>query len=72
MHGVGANNHSPLLVELSIYNILGQKITALVSEKQTPGNYAVKWNASSLPSGVYFYRLQTGEMVQSRKMLLVR
>jgi len=63
---------SPRSVELSIYNLLGQKIATLVSKKQTVGKYTVKWDASSLPSGIYLYRLEVGGAIQSRKMLLVR
>jgi len=48
-------------VDLSIYNILGQKVHKLVSEKQTPGSYSVLWNAHNFASGVYFYRLSTDQ-----------
>ncbi|MEK9136251.1 MAG: T9SS type A sorting domain-containing protein [Bacteroidota bacterium] len=45
-------------VELRVYNILGQEVTTLVNEVQTPGYHKVKFDASSIASGVYFYRLQ--------------
>jgi len=59
-------------VDLSIYNTLGQKVATLVSENQPAGYYTVHWDASGLASGVYFYRLEAGEFVQTKKMILVR
>jgi photosystem II stability/assembly factor-like uncharacterized protein len=47
-------------VELSIYNLLGQKVATLVSEKQQAGQYQVQWDASGFASGMYLYRLQAG------------
>lgn len=59
-------------VKLVIYNVLGQKIATLVDEVQEPGRYNVTFEASNLPSGVYFYRLEADKFVQTRKMLLVK
>ncbi|HGY57118.1 MAG TPA: T9SS type A sorting domain-containing protein [Caldithrix abyssi] len=59
-------------VELTVYNVLGQKIRTLVNEKQPAGKYTVKFNADHLSSGVYFYRLKAGTYVSQRKMLLLR
>jgi hypothetical protein len=59
-------------VELSIYNLLGQKIATLVSEKQPPGTYQVTWNASAFSSGVYLYILKCGSFTEIRKMVLIR
>jgi hypothetical protein len=60
-------------VDLSIYNLLGQKVATLVSEKQSAGKYEVHWDASGLSSGVYFYRLSTGQgFTQTRKLVLMR
>ncbi|MEJ2634730.1 MAG: C1 family peptidase [Calditrichia bacterium] len=59
-------------VELSIYNLLGQKVATLVSAKQPAGYYSVIWDASGLASGVYVCRLDTGDFVQTKKMLLIR
>jgi hypothetical protein len=55
-----------------VYNILGKEIAALISARQSAGEHEVRWNAASLPSGVYFYRLQAGAFTATRKMLLVR
>ncbi len=59
-------------VKLVVYNVLGQKIAILVDEVQEPGRYNVTFDASNLPSGVYFYRLEADKFVQTKKMLLVK
>lgn len=59
-------------VDLSVYNRLGQKVTTLVAANQAAGNYRVSFDASTLPSGIYYYRLSTGSFVQVRKMVLIQ
>jgi hypothetical protein len=59
-------------VNLSIYNLLGQKMVTLVSEKQKAGYYQVEWDASAFASGVYYYHIQTGEFLDVKKMILLR
>jgi ligand-binding sensor domain-containing protein len=59
-------------VELSIYNMLGQEITTLVSENLKAGEYQYTWDAGSLASGVYLYRLRASEYFKSKKMILIR
>jgi hypothetical protein len=59
-------------VTLKIFNTLGEEIETLVSEEKPVGTYEVNWNAANLPSGVYFYRLQAGSFVQTRKMILIK
>jgi hypothetical protein len=59
-------------VNLSVYDVLGRKISTLVNEHKTPGKYSVKFNALNLPSGIYFYRLQSGNYTKTKKMLLIR
>ena len=59
-------------VKLTIYNILGQKVAALVDGKQKAGYKVARWDAGLLSSGIYFYRLQAGDFVQTRKMVLIR
>ena len=59
-------------VRLEIYNLLGQKITVLVDEQQQVGRKTVRWDARSFTSGVYLYRLQAGDFVQARKMVLLK
>jgi hypothetical protein len=69
---VGADRSSPVHVDLSIYNSLGQKVSVLVSGNRPAGKYEVKWNAEGLPSGVYFYKIQAGAFTQVRKMILLK
>lgn len=59
-------------VSLKLFNTLGQEVATLVSEGQEAGYKSVEWNASGFASGIYFYRLQAGEFVQTRRLLLLR
>ena len=60
-------------VELSIYNLLGQKVAVLVNKEQPAGNYTVEWDASAFSSGVYIYTLETESgFKQSRKLVLIK
>jgi photosystem II stability/assembly factor-like uncharacterized protein len=59
-------------VNLRVIDLLGRDVAVLVHEPKTPGSYAVTFDASNLPSGVYFYRLQAGSYVETKKLLLVR
>jgi hypothetical protein len=59
-------------VKLVIYNLLGQEVATLVNGEQEPGRYNVKFDASGLPSGIYFYRLEAGKFVDVKKMILVK
>jgi hypothetical protein len=58
-------------VELSIYNLLGQNVATLVSERKEVGNHQVKWDASGFASGVYYYRLHAGNYEEFKKMILL-
>jgi len=59
-------------VSLNIYDVTGKKISTIVNEEKGAGNYQVVFNASQYPSGVYFYRLQAGNFVETKKMILLR
>jgi hypothetical protein len=59
-------------VTLKLYNTLGQEVATLVDGIQDTGFKSVMFDASRLPSGVYFYRLQAGEFIQNKKMLVVK
>jgi hypothetical protein len=60
-------------VELSVFNLLGQKVAMLVSEKQPAGSYEVKWDAAGIEGGVYFYKLSTDKgFVQTKKLILLK
>ena len=60
------------VVRLSVFDILGREVSVLVNERRDAGAYEVKFDGSNLASGVYFYRLQAGSFVQTRKLLLLR
>ncbi|HSD64569.1 MAG TPA: YCF48-related protein [Ignavibacteriaceae bacterium] len=57
---------------LKIYNVLGEEMSTLVNEYRPAGHYSVKFRSENLTSGVYFYKLQSGEHIQVRKMILLR
>lgn len=59
-------------VNLVVYNILGKEIATLVNEKKSPGIYEVVFGGNGFPSGIYFYRIQAGEFVQVKKMVLLK
>jgi len=57
---------------LKVYDVIGNEVATLVNEELSPGGYEVEFSAASLSSGVYFYKLQTGEFVSLRKMVLLK
>jgi len=59
-------------VSLKIFNVLGKQVATLVDEYKPAGSYEVEFDAKNLPSGVYFYTLNTGSYSQTRKMLLLK
>ena len=67
-------------VSIKVYDVLGSEVAALVNEEKPVGNYEVEFDASILPSGVYFYRLQAGNpstssgqgFVETKKMVLMK
>jgi hypothetical protein len=60
-------------IDLSVYNVLGQKVETLVSSKQPAGNYSIEWNATNFSSGIYFYTLHISSgVVQTKKMVVLR
>ncbi|MGB5872229.1 MAG: Ig-like domain-containing protein [Bacteroidota bacterium] len=60
------------MVILEVYDIIGQRVRALVEERQEAGTYEIRLDANGLPSGTYFYRLQSGTFVETKKLTLVR
>jgi hypothetical protein len=60
------------LVNMSIFNVLGQHVTTLVKNIITPGKYSILWNAANLPSGMYFCRMEIGGFDETRKLLLLK
>jgi hypothetical protein len=60
------------LVTLKIYDVLGNEVSTLVNEQKPAGSYELQFDASSLTSGVYFYQLKSGNLVITKKMVLLK
>jgi ASPIC and UnbV/FG-GAP-like repeat/Secretion system C-terminal sorting domain len=67
-----ANFASGTNVKLVVYDVLGNEVATLVNEEKSAGTYEVDFIAASLTSGVYFYKLQAGSFVQTKKMILLK
>jgi len=63
---------SQSFVTLKVFDVLGRELRTLINKEQPLGNYEVEFNASGLTSGIYFYRIQAGQFVDTKKMLLVK
>jgi hypothetical protein len=59
-------------VKLAVYNLIGQEVQILVDEEKAAGSYEIDFNASNLTSGIYFYKLQSVNFVETRKMVLLK
>jgi hypothetical protein len=59
-------------ITLKVFNILGNEVTTLVNEDKAAGKYNIKFEASNLPSGIYFYKIQTGSFSETKKMILLK
>jgi gluconolactonase len=59
-------------ITMRVFNVLGCEVATLVNEFKHPGKYAVQWNASGMPSGIYFCQLQAGKVVQTKKLVLIK
>ena len=59
-------------LKLNLYNILGELVETIIEGNYEVGNYKVTFNASNLPSGVYIYRIESSEFVQTKKMMLLK
>ena len=71
------NDNSGERITLKIFDVLGREVITLVDRILTAGRYQVQWNAQNAlgedsTSGIYFYTLQTGNNIQTRKMILMR
>jgi flagellar hook assembly protein FlgD len=65
-------NVKSAFVTLKIYNLLGEEVATLVAEQRAAGIHRFNWDARGLASGVYLYRLEAGEFVQAKKLILMR
>jgi len=60
------------IVTLTVFDVLGNEIASLVNEEKSTGNYEFTFDTAGLPSGIYFYKLQTGSFTETKKMILLR
>lgn len=60
------------LVILNVFDVQGKEIISLVNQRQNKGTYEIQWDASNLPSGVYFYQLKANNYIETRKMILIK
>ena len=59
-------------MSLKVFDVLGREVATLVNEKLGPGTYSAEWDASDASTGMYVYRLKAGNVVQAKKMILLR
>ena len=59
-------------VALKIFDVMGKEVATLINEEKSEGNYEIEFNATNLPSGIYFYQLRAGSFNQTKKMLLLK
>ncbi len=59
-------------VKLTVYSILGNEVEVLVNEQMNAGSYNVDWDASNYPSGVYIYKMVSGNFIETKKMILIK
>jgi hypothetical protein len=67
-YSIGINSQT----SLNVYDVLGREVAVLVNEIKSAGTHTLQWNASAMPSGVYFYRLQAGSFSETKKLVLLR
>ena len=60
------------VVLLKVYDSMGKEVTTLVNEGLTAGTYRVDWNAANFTSGIYYYKIETEQFIETRKMLLIK
>lgn len=60
------------LVQLKIFDVLGNELETLINQEKPAGTYQLIWNAVNFPSGVYFYQIKAGDFIQTKKMILLK
>jgi hypothetical protein len=69
---ISFNLSSRLFVSLNVFDLLGREVATIVSEEMSAGSYSLQWNAATMPSGVYFYRLQAGSFTETKRLVLLK
>ncbi len=60
------------IVNLNVYDVSGKIVATLLNQKQNSGSYSIEFDGSNLSSGTYFYRLETGDFVETKRMVLLK
>jgi len=63
---------APSYVSLRVFNLLGKEVAQIISEEMPAGRHSKQWNAADLTSGVYFYRLQSGDFVETKRLMMLK
>jgi hypothetical protein len=58
-------------VAVKVYDIVGREVVTLLNEEKTMGSYEIKFDATDIPSGIYFFRTCVGDLVETKKMILL-
>jgi hypothetical protein len=59
-------------VRIEIYDLLGRKVETLINSEKQAGRYQAVWESVSYSSGLYFYRIETGDFIETKKMILLK
>ncbi|MFN0157583.1 MAG: T9SS type A sorting domain-containing protein [Bacteroidota bacterium] len=59
-------------VNITVFDLLGQEVATLVSDELQPGRHKIQWDATGVSSGVYFYRFRSGDIIQTKRLMLLR
>ncbi|MCH7963543.1 MAG: T9SS type A sorting domain-containing protein [Bacteroidetes bacterium] len=70
---VGTSRYSGTVsVQLKVYDVLGNEVATLVNENKPAGSYEVEFDGTDLISGIYFYRIEAGSFIKTKKMILIK
>jgi len=69
---VETHRDASLRTIIKVFDVLGNEVAALVNQEKPAGTYEIKFDATGLMSGIYFYRIQAGEFIQTKKMVYLR
>jgi hypothetical protein len=69
---ISFNIRSSCNVNLEIFNLIGQRISTLISGELPAGNYIKQWNPGNQPSGIYFYKLKAGSLIEVKRLVLIK
>jgi len=59
-------------VKMTVFDVMGREVMTIVNEKLSPGSYEADFDGSNFPSGIYFYKLEAGSFVETKRMVLLK